>query len=165
MGPGRSASPEASVFFRVVTAEFAFDVLPDPMHLAVGQFNRLGSGAIFYAILGEAGAHSDRLAHIVAEIFSLGSAPLQSGKRDGFKRPGVHAAVSFLYIQVKISVRVLPLETGEGAREIHALICVEFGGKRVMRGCGNSRGKQSKNRHHKNTGESALHDYLLDRKG
>jgi hypothetical protein len=56
----------------------------------------------------------------------------------------------------------LPFKTRECAGEIHALICIEFGGKRVMRGCGNCRGEQSKKRR-QNTRESALHGYLLER--
>jgi hypothetical protein len=156
-----SQSLQASVFFRVFT-EFAFDILSDSMHLAIRQFDRLGSGPILYPILGEAGPHGDSLPDIIAEIFSLGPAPLKCRQRNGFKRPRGHVAVGFLHIQVKIPVRVLPFETRECAREIHAFIRVEFRRKRMMRGWWDGRGQQTKNRH-QNTGESALHEYLLEK--
>ena len=50
----------------------------------------------------------------------------------------------------------------EREREIRAFIRVEFGRKRVMRGCGNYGGEQAESRH-QSTGESLLHDYLPER--
>src|SRR5579864_5050212 len=156
-------SLRTSIFFGVLT-KFAFDVLSDSMHLAVRQLNGFGGGPVLDAILGQTCPHGDRLANVVGEIFSLGSASFQSGKRNRFKRPRVYVAAGILYIQVKISVRILPFKTRKRAREIHAFIRIELGCKRVMSGRRNCRGKQTKNRH-KNTGESALHECLLERKG
>src|ERR1700674_5441902 len=143
--------------------KFAFNILADSMHLAIRQLNGFGSGSLLRAILSEARPHGDSLANVVGKIFSLGSAPFQSGKRNGFKSPRGHVAAGILYIQVKISVRILPFKTRKRPREIHAFVRIELGRKRVMSGCGNCGGKQTKSRH-QNTGESALHEYLLERK-
>src|SRR4029077_6282634 len=143
--------------------KLAFDILSDSMYLAIRQRNGFGSGPVFCAILGEARPHGDSLADVVGEIFSLGSAPFQSGKRNCFKSPRGHVAAGIFYIQMKISVRILPFKTRKRAREIHAFIRIELGRKRVMSGCGNCGSEQTKSRH-QNTGESALHEYLLERK-
>jgi hypothetical protein len=133
------------------------------MYLTIRQLDRLGCGSILYSILGKTRPDGDSFADIIGEILSLGSAPFESRKRNGFKRPRCHIAVGFLYIQVKIPMRVLPFKTRKRPREIHAFIRIEFGRKRVMSRRGNCRAKQTKNRH-QSTGESALHDYLLERK-
>jgi hypothetical protein len=56
----------------------------------------------------------------------------------------------------------LPFKTRKRAREIQAFIRVELGRERVMSRGGNCRQQTKKRR--QNTGESALHDYLLERK-
>jgi hypothetical protein len=151
----------ASISILRVITKLAFDILSDSMHLAIRQLDGLGSGSVLHTILGKTRPHGDSLADIIGEIFSLCSAPFQSGKRNSFKSPGGYLTVGFLYIQVKIPMRVLPFKTRKRACEIHALICIELGRKRVMRGRWNRGGEQCKSRH-QNTGESALHDFLLE---
>src|ERR1700674_1001882 len=156
-----SPSLRASIFFGVLT-KFAFDILSDSMHLAIRQLDGFRGGPVLDAILGETRPHGDGLADVVGEIFSLGSASFQSGKRNRFKRPRVHIATGILYVQVKIPVRILPFKTRKRAGEMHAFIRIELSRKRVMSGGGSGRRKQTKNRY-QNTGESALHDSLLER--
>jgi len=72
-----------------VSAELPFDVLADSVDLAVRHLDRFGRGAVLRTILGQAGPDGDALAYRVLEVAPLSSAPLQSGKRNGFKSPRV----------------------------------------------------------------------------
>src|SRR4029077_5069507 len=94
-----SLSLQAPLFFRVF-AKFPFDVLTNSMHLAIRELNCLGSSPIFHSIFSKARPHGDRLADIIGEILSLGTAPFESRERNGFKCPRGDVSVRFLYIQV-----------------------------------------------------------------
>jgi hypothetical protein len=63
---------------------------------------------------------------------------------------------------VKIAVRVIPLESGERAGEIGALIGIELRRESVMRGRGSCRKQDTKNDHY-NTEELVSHESLLEK--
>jgi hypothetical protein len=106
------------------------DFLTDDAYLTIAHFHRLGGGPVLDAILGEAPSHEDALPNVVEEIAPRGSTALKSDDGHGLKRPGFHGAARVFYIHVKISVRILPFDGGEGTGEVGALGRVKFRGER-----------------------------------
>ena len=114
------------------------DILPNDPQLAVRQLEEFRRSSVRRTTsLGWTVPGADGLSHTRLEILARGAVPFQSVGGDHFQVPGHHLAAGFRHIDIKIRVRILPIESQKRASQIHALIFVELHIESVVRKRGN----------------------------
>src|SRR5262249_41942588 len=108
-------------------------------------------------------SHEDLLADVHLHILTRGAAALHGDDGNGLERPRFRSARGALHIDMKISMRILPFDTGKRAVKVLALGGVEFSGEGMMAVRRNG-GQESDSRQGQCVELKSVHSICLPRK-
>src|ERR1043165_2237921 len=98
--------------------------LGDPAPLAVREIPRARGGRVWRSVLRQAAAHPHVLADVVEENLPIGAVAAQRHRRVGLEGPVLHLPARVFDVHEEVRMRVLPIQLGERAGELAALLAV-----------------------------------------